>query len=438
VAVVAGRAGTRSAHYGPVWLAVGCLSVGALMLGHGLTTPGVYDRPMNLWVARLPYLAITVFAACVALAGRRRNARTSRLALRRPGTVLVASTVALVGLVVYVVDDPTRLSGTMPIDHEDAIKWALAAVDCGLLAVVAGIHWRRWRLGHDPVQYALMLTAALSIAALGSLRIGELWRLSWWDYHGFLLAGYAGAVYAVAVRYRRTRAVDQVLADTFDDDPMIHIVRGYPETLKTLVRAVEVKDHYTHGHSERTARVAVQLGLRLGLDEDTLRALARGAYLHDVGKIAVPDQILNKPTDLTQAERDVIETHPRIGHELVLPSATLREALPVVLHHHERWDGSGYPERLRGKAIPLIARVAAVADVWDALTSDRSYRPGLPPQEALAHVAAGRGSHFDPAIVDAMLGLAADWGYQPTPADGDPDEGWWAAETCHEVAANRA
>jgi HD-GYP domain-containing protein (c-di-GMP phosphodiesterase class II) len=314
----------------------------------------------------------------------------------------------------------------------------LAATDSVLFGLLAIVHWRRWRLGRDPVQYALVLAAAMSTAAIVSLRVGDVWRLSWWDYHAFLLAGFGGAVFAIWARYRRTSAVDDVLAATFESDPMTHIVQGYPEALKTLVRAVEVKDTYTHGHSARTARTAVQLGQRLRLDEDTLRALARGGYLHDVGKITIPDAILNKPGGLTLEERAIIETHPQVGYELVAPVPDLAEVLAAVLHHHERWDGTGYPKGLYGLGIPLIARVVAVADVWDALTSDRSYRAGFAPQVALAHIAAGRGSHFEPALVDAFLALAADWGYRVGPAAGDDREASRAAETCHEVVANRA
>jgi hypothetical protein len=438
VAVIAARAGTRAAHYGPVWLATGCLGVGVFMLAHGLTTPGLYGRPFSWWIARFPYIAIAWFAIAVTLAARPRNTRTSRLAAEHPKTVVGITAAVVSVFAAYLVVDPTRMSGTALLPHEEGVKWAITVVASALLLAVAAVHWRRWRLGHDPVQYALVLASTLSMAALLSLRIGELWRFSWWDYHGFLLAGFAGAVYAVFIRHSRTCAVDEVLASTFERDPMTHIVEGYPEALKTLVRAVEVKDRYTHGHSERTAKIAVQLGLRLGLDEDRLRALARGAYLHDVGKIAIADHILNKPGALTPEEREIVETHPQVGYELVAPVSQLREALPVVLHHHERWDGGGYPDHLEGTAIPFIARVCAIADVWDALTSDRSYRVGLPPQVALAHIVAGRGTHFDPSLIDAMVGLAADWGYGADTAPGDPEEAWHAAETCHEVSASRA
>jgi HD-GYP domain-containing protein (c-di-GMP phosphodiesterase class II) len=133
----------------------------------------------------------------------------------------------------------------------------------------------------------------------------------------------------------------------------------------------------------------------------------------------------------------VVETHPQVGYELVVPVAALREALPVVLHHHERWDGTGYPRHLEGQAIPLIARVAAIADVWDAMTSDRSYRRGLAPAEALAHIEAGRGTHFDPRLVDGMVSLAADWGYSSS-GDGDAAQAALAAETCHDAVSTSA
>ncbi|MEO8693903.1 MAG: HD-GYP domain-containing protein [Acidimicrobiales bacterium] len=437
VALVSTRAAANSDHPGPVWLATGCVTLGLFFFCHGLVTPGVSGRPNNLWVARTPYFAITSFAVALVIASRPRSAAASRLAARHPWAVLGTAMAVVAAFTAVLVAYPTSFHGSRPIPNENNLEWIVAAIDTGLLAIAALVHWRRWRLGRDPVQYALLLAASMSAAALLSLRVGQLWHLSWWDYHGFLLAGFAGAVYAVWVRYKRTRAVDRVLASTFDTDPMVHIIAGYPEQLRELVRAVEKKDAYTHGHSQRTALVAVQLGLRLGVDEDMLRAIARGAYLHDVGKISVPDEILNKPGALTHDERVIIETHPQLGYELVAPVAVLQESLTAILHHHERYDGTGYPHRLSGSSIPFIARVVAVADVWDALTSDRSYRPGWPPAKALAHLQAGVGSHFDAVVVEAFVSLAADWGYV-SGDDGDAEEAWRAGQTCHEVAGSRA
>jgi HD-GYP domain-containing protein (c-di-GMP phosphodiesterase class II) len=224
-----------------------------------------------------------------------------------------------------------------------------------------------------------------------------------------------------------------VLQTVFVDDPFEHIVRGYPEALRQLVKAVEVKDAYTHGHSLRTAELAVELGLQMSLPPDRLRIIARGAYLHDLGKIAIPDQILNKPGSLTDEERKIVEMHPQHGYELASTAPSLHEVLPVILHHHERIDGKGYPAGLAGNAVPLEARVVAVADVWDALTSDRAYRPGWEPAQALAHIESGRGTHFDPLVVDALVRVTLNRGVPISSEPGIAEEAWSAAQTCHEI-----
>jgi HD-GYP domain-containing protein (c-di-GMP phosphodiesterase class II) len=437
VAVAASRAAAYSGTPGPVWLAFGCIGVGAFMLIHGLMTPGVVGIQPNLWVDRAPYLAIAFFAVGLALAGRARNARTSRFATRHATPLLAGTVAVLLALLLALVRNQTSLWGARPFPGEAQARSVLTVLAIGLLLPVAVVHWRRWRLGHDSVQYSLTFAALMAAAAMLSLQIGANGRLSWWDYHVFLFFGFGSAVYTVWLRYQRTHTVESVLACTFEHDELTHLVEGYPDALRSLVKAVEVKDVYTHGHSERTARVAVQLGLRLHVGDDMLRVLARGAYLHDVGKIAIPDAVLNKPGALTDDERALIETHPRIGGELVAPVAQLREVLPAVVHHHERWDASGYPDRLGGRDIPLVARIVAIADVWDAMTSDRSYRRGFTPQVALGHIVSGRGTHFDPRLVDAFLGLAADWGYHPTNV-GDSAEAWLAAETCHDALASKA
>jgi HD-GYP domain-containing protein (c-di-GMP phosphodiesterase class II) len=433
VALFAASAAYRSGQHGPVWLALGCLTVGFCMLGHGILTPHAHHYYYSQWMGRLPYAAIGTFAICLALASRPRNAWTSRVAARHPAAWLAGFAIALAMFVWFIYHSPGALSGRTPLPHENAINWTIVVATSLLLLVVARVHWRRYRLGHDPVQFALLFVCSMCTAAMLSMRFGVLWKLSWWDYHIFLLTGFGCAVYTVVARAVRTRRVDRALMLAFDADAMTHLVEGYPEALRSLVHAVELKDAYTAGHSERTAIVAVQLGLRLGVDADVLRAVARGAYLHDVGKISIPDAILNKPGKLTPEERAVIETHPRCGYELVMPALELHESLPAVLHHHERWDGTGYPERLAGTDIPQVARIVAVADVWDAMVSDRAYRAGLAPEAALAHITAGKGAHFDPAVVDAFITLAADWGYGPN-GPGDPDAAWQAAQTCHEAA----
>ena len=336
-------------------------------------------------------------------------------------------------LVALVCVDPLALSGGQEYAWEENMLDVVSATSVLLLILSVRTHWRRWHLGHDIFQFAVVLASSSAIAALIAFEHGRFRHVSWWDYHIYLLAGFGGAVYAVFRRRNDERSLTELLNSAFVDDPFEHIVSGYPEALRSLVRAVEVKDTYTHGHSQRTARLAVELGLSMGLAPDQLRVIARGAYLHDVGKIGIPDSILNKPDKLTPEEWAVIQTHPQLGYELAAAAPSLHEALPVILHHHERIDGNGYPAGLHGTEIPLEARVVAVADVWDALTSDRAYRQGWSAEMALAHVRDGAGTHFDPQVVDALVRLVGGWGVDGNGMQGAATVAWEAAETCHEL-----
>jgi len=145
----------------------------------------------------------------------------------------------------------------------------------------------------------------------------------------------------------------------------------------TLARTIDARDPYTAGHSGRVAEYADRVAIRMGLDAATRHDMRRGALFHDLGKIVIPDAVLRKPGKLTNEEREVIEQHPVVGHELLSPMRTMRKTLPIVYHHHERLDGSGYPEGISGSAIPTPVRIVTVADIFDALTTDRSYRGAL-------------------------------------------------------------
>ncbi len=179
-------------------------------------------------------------------------------------------------------------------------------------------------------------------------------------------------------------------------------------TVKSLVAAVDAKDEYTRGHSERVYDVAIMLGERLGLDPADLRDLSWAALLHDVGKIAIGREILNKPTRLSREEYDVIKTHPDRGVRVLEPIPQLQHILPAIRHHHERFDGQGYPAGLRGVDIPLASRILAVADTFDAMASSRAYRPAQELAVVLAEVQRCSGTQFDPAVVAAFLELAAE------------------------------
>jgi putative two-component system response regulator len=172
-------------------------------------------------------------------------------------------------------------------------------------------------------------------------------------------------------------------------------------SLVMLGATIEARDRYTQGHCERLAQYGLGLGRRIGLGLEDLWAIERGGFLHDLGKIAIPDAILFKPGRLTPEEFAVVQTHPEVGERICLPLRTLDRVRPIIRHHHERLDGSGYPDRLKGSAIPLVAQIIAVADVYDALTTDRPYRRALTQAAALEILYAhGRAGEMDSTLVD--------------------------------------
>ncbi|MFQ5847233.1 MAG: HD-GYP domain-containing protein [Candidatus Methylomirabilales bacterium] len=181
--------------------------------------------------------------------------------------------------------------------------------------------------------------------------------------------------------------------------------------LVSLALAVEAKDPSTHGHCERLADYAVQLGQRLSLPSELLTALRRAGYMHDLGKISVPEAILLKSGPLTPEEWQVMRLHPVVGERICQPLRSLRLVLPIIRHHHERWDGSGYPDGLAREAIPLTARILQIVDVFDALVVDRPYRRGLSPAAAtkILQEEAGRG-WYDPKVVAEFLALLTSGG----------------------------
>mgnify|MGYP000218161281 CR=1 FL=1 len=179
----------------------------------------------------------------------------------------------------------------------------------------------------------------------------------------------------------------------------------YFETIRSLAQALEARDAYTKGHSERVTRYAVRCAEKMGLPEPTRRLLQYAGLLHDIGKIGISDSILHKRMSLTEQDWKAIRNHPLFGDTILEPIRFLNEAQKIVLCHHERYDGSGYPGRLKGEGIPLEARIVAVADAFDAMTSDRPYRAAMSLDAAMAEVRAGAGRQFDPAVVEAFLAV---------------------------------
>jgi HD-GYP domain-containing protein (c-di-GMP phosphodiesterase class II) len=181
--------------------------------------------------------------------------------------------------------------------------------------------------------------------------------------------------------------------------------RSYADTISSLAAAVDARDELTELHSERVTMLALRLGRYVGLDEESLKKLEIGAQLHDIGKIGIPDAILSKPGPLTDDEWECMRRHPLIGFDMIRNVGSLQDALPVVRSHHERWDGTGFPDAVASDQIPLHARIFSIVDAYDAITSDHPYRKGATISEALARIEEEAGSQFDPLLAIGFVAM---------------------------------
>jgi putative nucleotidyltransferase with HDIG domain len=185
----------------------------------------------------------------------------------------------------------------------------------------------------------------------------------------------------------------------------LELTHAYDTTLEGWVRALDLRDKETQGHTQRVTNMTIQLSRVMGVDEVSLRYIRRGALLHDIGKMGIPDSILHKPGPLSDEEWEIMYKHPLYAYDLLSPIEYLRRSLDIPYCHHEKWDGTGYPRGLQGEQIPQAARIFAVVDVWDALCSDRPYRKRWERPRVLEYMHEQRGKHFNPEVVDAFLQL---------------------------------
>ena len=183
------------------------------------------------------------------------------------------------------------------------------------------------------------------------------------------------------------------------------LAEAYDTTLEGWARALELRDKETEGHSRRVTETTVTVARAMGINEEEVEHIRRGAILHDIGKMGVPDHILRKEGALTESERQIILKHPETAYDLLKQIPFLEKALEIPYSHHERWDGTGYPRKLKERAIPLPARIFTIVDVWDALLSDRSYRKAWKREEVVQYLINESGKHFDPRVVNVFLGL---------------------------------
>jgi putative nucleotidyltransferase with HDIG domain len=265
----------------------------------------------------------------------------------------------------------------------------LALLDAGVLALAEHLPVRRAWHG-----VFLRSLAPVGVHGLAGLMTAVLWRSPYGPAAALLVLLPMCVSWWVFAQYHRERAAHQA-------------------TIRALVQAVDIKDGYTRGHSERVGQASMMIARELGMDDARVEVLRFAGILHDVGKLGVPTRLLRKDGPLTPEERRVIELHPEYGHEIVRGISFLGEARTAILHHHERLDGTGYPYGLAGGQIPECARVVAVADAFDAMTSTRSYRRARPVAAALEELRRCAGTQFDPRMVEALTRALGRHGWSP-------------------------
>ncbi|KAA0935893.1 HD-GYP domain-containing protein [Streptomyces apricus] len=276
----------------------------------------------------------------------------------------------------------------------------LAVLDGGILVLAERVPVRVARRG-----LFLRPLAPVAVHGLAGLMMAVLWRSPYGPAAALLVLLPMYVSWWAFAQYHRERAAHRA-------------------TIRALVQAVDIKDGYTRGHSERVGRASMMIARELGMDDERAEALRFAGILHDVGKLGVPTRLLRKDGPLTPEERRIIELHPEYGHEMVRGIGFLEEARSAILHHHERLDGSGYPYGLKGCRIPEFARVVAVADAFDAMTSTRSYRRARPVAAALAELERCAGTQFDPRMVQAFARALGRQGWHPAvTADEPPPHG---------------
>ena len=199
---------------------------------------------------------------------------------------------------------------------------------------------------------------------------------------------------------KEIKQINKELSDTYEK-----LESAYMESIETLRHTVDAKDPYTRGHSDRVSEISVLIGEKLGLSEQDLRTLRIGGLFHDIGKIGVPDSILQKESKLTDDEYSEIKNHPAIGVHILSTASIFNDIIPIVKHHHEKYDGNGYPSKLKGEDIPYLARITTIADSFDAMSSRRSYRNSLPIDVIKEEFRKNRGTQFDPELDDLFLDI---------------------------------
>ncbi|HRA48320.1 MAG TPA: HD-GYP domain-containing protein [Thermomicrobiales bacterium] len=436
MAVLVGLVAVRSREPRTYFLATTYIALAAPFSVHGLMTPGMHfaDGFYNS-LSVSAQLSLVLGAVCIYLASRPIPARVDQAIREQFGAIMTATVLVAVAYVLVCLSFPTVLDW-VPTGNEPAgittlfglsrhdVGWILRIVFTALGVVcslkAASTFGKSFGTTRSPASAAVACSALLLAQSVFIQSLGVVWHYSWWLYHGSLLLAVALPMAAFAWLVATGRGLEEIVDALLLTETLDRVAYSAPQALEALVATVERKDPHLKGHMRRVCELSVAIADDLRMTDASVRAIGYAALLHDVGKLGLPPSILHKPGRLTDAEFVVLQQHPGRGFDLVAPIESLRIAAPAVRWHHERLDGRGYPDGLDGREIPIEARVLAVADVWDALTSDRVYRVAMSPTQAWAILAAERGTALDQECVDALARVLARRNVLPMQSESNP------------------
>ena len=386
-----------------LFLALCFMSLGLIFSLHGLTTPGHIYHHVSASLTRTPWLSTLAagFLATLSVLSIPRFMETTRL--RLPEMTFLGCSVALGAFVGVSMAFPDWLRDFPTTDAW--FRYLLSAVTICLLLFAAWRYFQSYLFTRLPAPLAVATGLGVLAEAQLALWLGQPWYLSWWAYHALFLFAFFCVLAGWGIEILRARDAGAIADALAMRDALSQLNRGRSSVVIELANQIENHDLDTFRHVDRVAAFAYLIGHEMGFGATRLRRLVLAGQMHDIGKIGLPSYILTKTAKLTDEEWELIKLHPNKGWEIINRVRGLREIAGIIRHHHERFDGSGYPDALGGEAIPLEARIISVADTFDALTSERPYRPAMSVPDAEAELLRVSGSQLDPACVETFLKL---------------------------------
>lgn len=399
-----------------LFLGLAFFVIAGIFAVHGLTTPGIIADEYHNSLAVSAWLSVALGCALVAASAVRLPRKIDGFIGRRGGRVF-SGFVALV--FAYITLSMTPATATwldwVPVSNR-SFQLSMGLGGLALATFATWRYYQAYQFARLPSQLAMVGALALLLEVQVTLMWGRTWHVSWWLYHSLYVGAFAVLFVGWAIEARRAGTL-RAIADALSmRDALAQLNRGLDQPILNLVDAIEIKDEETFGHVRRVSAHALAIGQRLELPAGELRALVVAAQMHDVGKISVPASLLTKPGPLTEEEFAVVKEHTNRGYEIASKVEPLKDLAEVIRCHHERLDGSGYPNGLTGEDIPMLSRIVAVADTYDAMTSNRPYRDAMTHLEAMGEIIQASDVTLDARCVQALVAVFAERSSRDGPA----------------------